>query len=81
VNSVVKTAAGSSSTDKDVSCDAGQVATSGGVNMTSPSNNDAILRSLPLKAGSPAAAGDVPNGWRGRATSAFTVYVVCAPGG
>jgi hypothetical protein len=63
-----------------VSCDAGQVATSGGVSITTPGNNDAILRSLPLKGSNPAVAGDVPNGWRGRSTTAFTVYVICAPG-
>jgi hypothetical protein len=65
--------------DKAVSCDTNDIATGGGVRMTTVgSNNQEVQRSVPARNGATATDGQTPNGWIGTSNVAgFTVYVVC----
>jgi hypothetical protein len=66
-------------TDAHVNCNTGDIATGGGVYVTTPgTNNTEVQRSAPVTGDTnvPAATG-TPNGWMGHADVAFTVYVVC----
>jgi hypothetical protein len=56
------------------------VATGGGAYATTATgNNMEVQRTAPVtgNTNTPSTSGQIPNGWMGHATVAFTVYVVC----
>ena len=79
-NFYVRTAAGAAQANATASCDTGDLATGGGVNVTAANggNNQEVQRSAPARNGVLATSGQQPNGWIGESSLAFTVYVICA---